>query len=90
VLSICIFYSDNINKLIQYFTINKNPLAGFVFQILHRLHLEKVAGVQSNIDQANAGINGTRIALKLQCIPDMAERVDNIILSKINGISNEN
>lgn len=53
-------------------------------------YLEKVAGEQSNIDQADADISGARIALKAQCRPDVAERVNNIILSQIRGDSNEN
>jgi len=46
--------------------------------------------IGASLDQADADSSGARIALKAQYRPDVAERVNNIILSQISGDSNEN
>lgn len=47
-------------------------------------YLEKVAITQSELDTANAQIEGARIALVGQCRPEVAERVNTFLMSEIN------
>jgi hypothetical protein len=58
----------------------KNGIVSVNEQIMY---LEKVANTQAELDQANASIEGSRISLVAQCRPEVAEDVNNIILSEI-------